>query len=72
MKKSFIVLALLAAMGTANAVTTWVNGTLYGNVCRAGLYYTVYPVSASQPVGSFCPVRDGLGNIILTGTVTNE
>lgn len=50
----------------------WYNGVLMGTVCRAGLYYTVYPQHAAQPVGSLCPVRNPAGYIIATGNVTDE
>lgn len=73
MKKFIAAIALAAAaMSSANAVTFYHYGTLYGTVCRAGLYFTVYPVQAAQPVGSFCPVRDPYGYVIATGRVTAE
>jgi hypothetical protein len=72
--KTMLVLALvlLGVGGIANATTWWINGVLFGNVCRNGIYFTVYPLANGQPVGSSCPVRDGYGNIIAQGIVTNE
>jgi hypothetical protein len=73
MKKTLaLALVLLVMGGIANATTAWVNGLLYGNVCRSGYYYFVYPWANAQPVGSACPVRDGYGNVIAQGVVTNE
>jgi hypothetical protein len=63
---------LAITLTSANAVTWWQNGYLFGNVCRAGLYYTVYPMSMGQLVGTSCPIRDNSGNIIGTGVVSNE
>ena len=72
MKK--LILASLAALATSSsfAYTFWVNGVLYGTVCRNGIYYTSYPSSMAQPVGTSCPVRDYYGNILGYGIVTNE
>ena len=73
--KSLKVLALAVLMlgaAFAGAQTWYVGGVLFGNVCRSGAYYTVYPIQNGQPVGSVCPVRDGYGIIIAVGTVTNE
>lgn len=67
-----LVLVVLGVGGIANASTWWVNGVLYGNVCRYGNYYFVYPPANAQQVGSVCPVRDGYGNFIAWGVVTNE
>jgi hypothetical protein len=67
-----LAVVLLGVAGIANATTAWINGVLYGNVCRSGYYYSVYPWANAQPVGSACPVRDVYGNIIAQGIVTNE
>jgi hypothetical protein len=73
MKKILAVLALcLGISNVANADTWYVNGVLYGNVCRSGIYYTVYPYSAAQPVGTSCPIRNGYGYIVGYGFVSNE
>lgn len=72
MKRVIIAAALAAATFSASAATWWVNGILFGNVCRNGLYYTVYPVHMGQPVGTVCPVRDSYGNIVMQGLVSNE
>jgi len=72
MKKVILGIALAIAAMSAQAATWWVGGTLYGNVCRNGIYYTVYPTSYGQPVGTGCPVRDNFGNIVGFGVVTNE
>ena len=62
MKKTLaLALVLLGIGGIANATTARVNGVLYGNVCRSGYYYSVYPWANAQPVGSACPVRDSYG-----------
>jgi len=73
-RKAVCAAAFLAigAVGSANAQTWWFNGVLFGNVCRSGAYYFVYPVADGQPVGSTCPVRDGYGNVIAQGVVTSE
>jgi hypothetical protein len=63
---------LLGVGGMANATTRWINGVLWGNVCRNGIYYTVYPWANAQPVGTACPVRDNFGNIIGQGAVSDE
>lgn len=72
MKK--LLVAALAALSftSASATTWWVNGVLFGNVCRAGAYYTVYPLHNGQPVGTSCPVRDPYGYVIAQGVVTTE
>ncbi len=71
--KKIIAVALISSVAlSANAATWWYNGVLYGNVCRAGAYYTVYPMSMGQPVGTNCPVRDNYGNFIAPGYVSNE
>jgi hypothetical protein len=73
MKKSMLLAALLFfGVTLMNAQTWFVNGVLYGNVCRNGAYYTVYPISMGQPVGTACPVRDNYGTIIGYGYVSNE
>lgn len=72
MKKVVIGFLAAAALSSASAATWWVNGVLFGNVCRSGLYYTVYPIHMGQPVGTICPVRDAFGNIIMQGIVSNE
>ena len=64
-------LLALASMG-ANAATFFQNGVWYGTVCRAGYYFTVYPVYQAQPVGTSCPVRNNYGGIIGWGIVTDE
>jgi hypothetical protein len=54
MKKTLaLALVLLGIGGIANA-TRWVNGVLYGNVCRSGYYYFVYPwlLRALSPTSS--------------------
>lgn len=72
MKKILAAIALATTLISAHAVPFWYNGVLMGTVCRAGLYYTVYPAVYAQPVGTSCPVRDNFGNIIGYGVVTNE
>ena len=73
MKKTLaLALVLLVIGGIANATTELINGVWYGNVCRSGPYYFVYPWANAQPVGSTCPVRDGFGNVIVWGVVSNE
>jgi hypothetical protein len=73
-RKAIVVAAFLAmgAVGSASAQTWWINGVLYGNVCRSGLVYFVYLPANMQQVGSACPVRDNFGNVIAQGVVTNE
>lgn len=71
--KKIIISAIIALVCSASSATTWwYNGVLFGNVCRSGVYFTVYPYNAGQPVGSSCPVRDSFGNIIGYGLVTTE
>lgn len=71
--KKIIAVAVLAAFAmSAHALTFWVNGVLMGTVCRNGPYFTAYPTSMAQPVGTACPIRDGYGTIIGTGVVTTE
>ena len=72
MRKFFMLAVILLGVSMANATTWYQNGVLYGNVCRAGAYYTVYPIANGQPVGTSCPVRDGYGTIIAYGFVTAE
>jgi hypothetical protein len=67
-----IALASLTAVSTANAQTWWYNGVYYGNICRNGAYYTVYPVNMGQPVGTSCPIRNGYGQIVGYGVVADE
>ena len=66
----FITSMLMAS--SAQAVTWYVDGVLFGNVCRNGAYYTVYAIYNGQPVGSACPVRDPHGYVIAQGEVTAE
>lgn len=66
----FVFLALISTQ--INAITWYWDGILYGNVCRSGAYYTVYPVESGQPVGTQCPLRDSYGNIVMWGYVSNE
>lgn len=72
MKAVIASLLLAFAATSANAATWWVGSVLYGNVCRAGGWYTVYPTHMGQPVGTSCPVRDGNGVIIGYGFVSAE
>jgi hypothetical protein len=73
MKIKMTVLVLLLLTAAIASATTWYqNGILYGNVCRNGVYYTVYPVAMGQPVGTVCPIRDVYGNVVGTGLVSNE
>lgn len=56
MKKSIIATICLAIVLSfmsvpALAMTYWVNGVLWGNVCRTGWYYTFV---SYQPVGAVC------------------
>lgn len=70
--KKIIASLLVVAATSASAMTFWQGGVLMGTVCRSGLFWTAYPVSMAQPVGSSCPVRDSYGYIIGQGVVTNE
>lgn len=73
MKKLILAAVLAVSSLSANAVT-WVgnDGQIWGNVCRNGAYFTVYPVSMGQPVGTSCPIRNGYGQIVGYGFVSNE
>lgn len=71
MKTIFVAVLALAA-SSAMAMTFWVNGVLYGTVCRNGVYFTAYPQHMAQPVGTNCPIRDNFGNIMGYGIVTSE
>lgn len=52
MKKLLAALAISFAVAVpAQAAVFWNNGVLYGNVCRAGLYYIILPFA---PVGTPC------------------
>jgi hypothetical protein len=72
MKKLAVGILAALSFASANAATWWVDGVLYGNICRSGIYYTVYPLRMGQPVGTVCPIRDYNGYIIGWGTVSNE
>ncbi len=72
MKRLIVAAAVMAATFSASAATWWVNGVLYGNVCRNGIFFTVYPIQMGQPVGTICPIRDSYGNIVGQGLVSNE
>lgn len=72
MKKLLLTIAIAAAAASASAATFWYNGVLMGNVCRSGIYYTVYPIQNAQAVGSSCPLRDNFGNVVGWGFVSNE
>ncbi len=72
MKKTIVALVFLLSMVSANAFTFMYYGTLMGTVCRDGNFYTTYPRSMAQPVGTVCPVRDGYGNVMGYGVVTTE
>ena len=66
----FITLMLIAS--SAQSVTWYVDGILFGNVCRNGGYFTVYSIYNGQPVGTACPVRNDYGVVIAYGVVTIE
>lgn len=52
MKKIIATLALfMATLSPVQSATVYENGVLYGNICRAGLYYIVLPFA---PVGTAC------------------
>lgn len=72
MKKVLAAALVVIAASSASAATWWVGGVLYGNVCRAGVYYTVYPQHMAQPVGTSCPIRNNYGAIVGYGYVSNE
>lgn len=72
MKKLLIGILVSAAAVSASAATWFNYGVLYGTVCRNGIYFTVYPPSMAQPVGTTCPIRDSYGNVMGYGIVTNE
>ena len=72
MKKLFATIILALASFNADAMTWYVNGILYGNVCRNGPYYTIYPMSMGQPVNTQCPIRNNYGQVIGFGIVTAE
>lgn len=72
MKKLLAIAALALIPAISHAYTFYYNGVLMGTVCRMGAFYTAYPVSMAQPVGTMCPVRDPNGWVIGTGTVTME
>jgi hypothetical protein len=72
MKKIIALSVLALAASSAFAFTFYVNGILFGTVCRDGAYYTVYPSNMAQPVGTTCPIRDAYGNIIGQGMVSYE
>ena len=72
MKKVIAIVLVALAAGSAFSATWWVNGVLYGNICRNGIYFTVYPANMAQPVGTTCPMRDSYGNIVGQGYVSNE
>lgn len=66
------ILLILFIASPAKSATWFVGGVLYGNVCRSGAFFYVYPPQMAQPVGSVCPLRDGFGNIYAWGTVSAE
>ena len=70
--KSILVAAAMFTAFAADASTWYVGGVWFGNICRSGGYYTVYPRHMGQPVGTTCPVRDSYGNVVGTGVVTDE
>ncbi len=70
--KTIFVAAIALAASSAMAMTFWVNGVLYGTICRNGAYFTAYPQYMAQPVGTNCPMRDAYGNIMGYGIVSNE
>ena len=70
--KKILIIVTLALATVSHADTFWRNGVLFGNVCRAGQFYTVYPYNMAQPVGTSCPVRNNNGFIVLYGTVSEE
>ncbi len=72
--KALIIAALLLAAAPASYASTWIGygGLLYGNICRNGLYFTVYPFAMAQPVGSSCPIRNSFGTVVGYGIVSSE
>lgn len=72
MKKGLLIAALLMLGTQATAATFWSGGVKYGNVCRYGMYFTVYDIRYAQPVGTRCAVLDDWGNTRFHGVVTNE
>lgn len=59
-----------SAMIPAQAATWFYGGVLVGNVCRAGAFYWVYPISYAQPVGTSCSFM--LQGTPFYGYVSNE
>lgn len=72
LKTLIVGMVALFTLQQAAAMTWWVGPTLFGNVCRNGAFFTVYPTTMGQPVGSSCPLRDNFGNVIGMGIVSNE
>jgi len=75
MRKLVLTFALVLPLAVANlaSATTWYVGyVLYGNICRSGYFYTVYPTTMGQPVGSQCPVNNSYGQFMTMGNVANE
>lgn len=48
------------------------DGILYGNTCRNGALFTIYPLPHVLPVGSTCVIRNNVGIIVAHGRVSNE
>ena len=61
-----------AAAEPARAYSFIQNGVLTGAVCRNGGQFTVYPVSAAQPVGQACQITDPNGAFQAWGVITSE
>jgi hypothetical protein len=72
--KKFISMMFFVSIfaSSAQAITWYDGGVLFGNVCRYGMYYTEYPTVYGIPVGSSCIVRDAYGAPIYNGVVTAE
>lgn len=80
MKKTFCLLAVLAltiigSIFSAPAkAETFVapDGIVFSNVCRYGVFYTVYPLEAAQPLGTSCAILNEFGAVIGYGLVSTD
>jgi hypothetical protein len=61
-----------SAAAPAHAYSFMQNGVLMGTVCRNGSQFSVYAVSAAQPVGQSCQITDSTGKLVAWGVITGE
>ena len=48
------------------------DGVVFSNICRYGVFFSVYPIENAQPLGTSCAILNGYGVPIGYGLVSVE